>query len=118
MIEPEIKSLISPDLDRPRLPDDPQHCSIFCEATIGPKDSEGEEIFGFQVVTPSALTPHDRFQWGRGLLIVDSFSWETVDLALARLLAHASRHSWNEVAGELAKSLNWEFENYREAEKI
>ena len=118
MIVPEVKSLISPDLDRPTLPDDPQHCSIFCEATIGPKDSPGEEIFGFQVVTPSALSPSDRFQWRRGLLIVSSFSWEIVDLALARLLAHASRESWDEVARELAKNLNWEFENYREAEEI
>jgi len=118
MIVPEVKSLMSPDLERSSLPDDPQHCSISCEATIGPKDSAGEEIFGFQVVTPSALTPADRFQWGRGLLIVSSFSWETVDLALARLLAHASRDSWDEVARELAKNLNWEFESYRGAEKI
>jgi Immunity protein 8 len=118
MLVPEVKSLMSPDLGRPSLPDDPQHCSIFCEATIGSKDSVGEEIFGFTVVTPSALTPGNRFQWGRGLLIVTSFSWEIVDLALARLLAHASRDSWHEVAQELNKNLYWEFENYREAEKI
>ena len=109
---------MSADLARPALPDDPRHCSIYCEATIGPKDSPGEEIFGFQVVTPSALDPGDRFRWGRGLLIVSAFSWEVIDLALARLLAHASRDSWDEVALELAKNLHWEFENYREAEQI
>ena len=78
----------------------------------------GEEIFGFTVTTPSALTPGDRFQWGRGLLIVDAFSWEIVDLALGRLVAHAHRDTWEQVASELSKNLHWEFENYREAEQV
>ena len=109
---------MSADLERPSLPDDPQHCSVYCEATIGPTDSPGEEIFGFHVVTPSAIDVRNRFRWGRGLLIVPSFSWEAVDLALARLRSHASRDSWDEVARELAKNLIWEFENYREAKQI
>jgi len=118
MITPQIKSLISPDTNRPNLPDDPQNCSVFCEAEIGSTNSEGADIFSFTVATPSALTSETRFLWGRGLLIVPSFSWETVDLALARLLAQATRPTWPEVVHELSKNMHWEFENYHEAKHV
>jgi len=36
---------------------------------------------------------------------------------LERLLAHATRKTWNEVALELNKELHWEFENYKPYEE-
>ena len=116
MIIPEIKNMISPDLNRPALPTEPSNCSVFIETTIGPKGLDGEEMFSFMVATPSSLTSETRFRRGRGLLIVPLFSWETVDLALARLLAQCARPSWSEVAQELNKNLRWEFDNYQEVE--
>ena len=114
MITPQLKTLISLDLERPRLPDDPDDCEVFLEATIGPDSSDASEIFAFSVVTPTALSRETRFRWGRGLLIIPTFSWEAVDHALARLLAHCSRDSWAQVAQQLNQNLHWEFDNYRE----
>ena len=115
---PDIKALDTPDLERPALPDDPSDCVIAFEATIGPAGDSAGELFAFTVATPAALARETRFRWGRGLLVVPSFSWETVDLALGRLLARCHRESWAEVAQELAKELNWEFEGYRTAQEV
>jgi hypothetical protein len=52
-------------------------------------------------------------QWGRGTLIVESFSWADVERMLVRLLAQASGETWQEVAQTLNKELRWEFEGYR-----
>ena len=83
------------------------------QASIGPKGAEGEELFEFQVVTPSFLAKEGLPRWGRGLLIVEQFSWETVDRALERLLARAQRNTWAEVAVVLNHELHWEFDNYQ-----
>ena len=114
MITPQLKTLMSIDLERPTLPDDPDDCEVFLQAMIGPDDSDASEIFAFTVVTPAAFSREKRFRWGRGLLIVPSFSWVTVDHAIERLLAHCSRASWAEVAQQLNQNLHWEFDNYRE----
>ena len=113
VIVPELKILMSADLERPELPIDPDNCVIAFEATIGPSGSSAAEIFAFAVATPTALAREERFRWGRGLLIMPRFSWEAVDLALARLLAHAARPSWSEIAQMLNQNLHWEFENYQ-----
>src|SRR5687767_802984 len=105
MITPKLKTLMSVDLERPKLPDDPDDCEVALEATIGPDSSEASEIFAFSVITPAALSRETRFRWGRGLLIVPTFSWEAVDHALARLLAHCRRASWTEVAQQLNQNL-------------
>lgn len=114
MTTPKLKTLMSADLERPDLPDDPGNCEVFVEATIGPDDSDAAEIFAFTVATPAALTSETRFRWGRGLLIVPSFSWDVVDLAVARLLAQCCHDSWAEVAHQLNQNLYWEFEKYRD----
>jgi hypothetical protein len=117
MITPQLKTLVSADLDRPNVPDEPGNCEVALEATIGPDSSDASEVFAFSVVTPAALGRETRFRWGRGLLIVPTFSWEIVDHALARLLAHCSRATWPEVARQLNQNLYWEFDNYRERER-
>ena len=114
MVIPELKSLFSPDIERPALPPDVENCSVFLQAGIGAKGSEGEEIFSFSVVTPSFLLATEALpRWGRGLLVVDSFSWQTVERSIQRLLAHAHRASWSEVAQVLNNELEWEFDNYQ-----
>ncbi len=114
MIIPELKTLMSPDLERPTLPDDVDDCTIAFEATVGSQGSDAADIFAFTVVTPTALARETRSRWGSGLLIVPTFSWEIIDLALARLLAGCSRPSWTEFARELHQNLHWEFADYRE----
>ena len=112
MIIPTVKALISPDLNRPALPLDPEHCAVSFEAEIGDKNGLGAEIFQFTVATPNAVLRAGGVVWGRGYLMVDQFSWSAVDGALEKLCLHAWRATWAESAAELAKELHWEFEHY------
>ena len=114
---PEIKSIISPDLEYGALPTQPDNCSVFVEAEIGIKGKDGAEIFSFTVVTPTFLASNPETRWGRGYLIVKEFSWAHVESMLGRLLAHAHKDTWSEVADVLSKELNWEFENYQESKQ-
>ena len=106
-----LKSLGSPDLADGAMPPNPERCRILMTATIGSEGTDGGDLFNFTVVTPDALLS-DEASWGRGLLIVPSFSWQTVTRMLERLLRHASRETWQASAAELNKELLWEFDNY------
>ena len=113
LLIPEVKTLYSPDLDRDKLPDDVEECSVFCEAEIGIKGKEGADIFHFTAVTPKFLWGQKGAQWGKGSLIIDTFSWEQVEAALEKLLSHCSGRDWAEVTDKLTKVLDWEYENYK-----
>ncbi|HYO75168.1 MAG TPA: Imm8 family immunity protein [Thermoanaerobaculia bacterium] len=115
MIYPRLKGLSSPDLPAGELPAVPDDCSVLIDAEIGPSNSEGADLFSFQVVTPKWLLRDDAVLWGRGLLIVTEFSWPKVSTAVEKLLMHAARSDWSGVAQELAKELHWEFEHYSQA---
>jgi len=113
MVIPELKHIYSSDLVRPNIPSDIEDCAVHLQAFIGPKGDDSEESFPFTVVTPTYLRRSQLPQWGRGLLIVPAFSWEVVEQYLHRLIAHASRPTWQESAAVLNMELNWEFENYQ-----
>ena len=113
MVIPQLKALESDSLGRPQLPPDPENCSIPITASIGAKGTEGEELFFFRAVTPLQVAELGLPRWGRGLLVVERFSWEAVDRAVERLLASASRETWGEVAQSLNQYLEWEYDGYR-----
>ncbi len=110
---PEVRSIHSPDLEYGKNPIDSENCHILVEFEIGPKGSEGADVFSCEVVTPVALKQVDK-RWGKGLLIVQNFSWPLVESSIQNLLSHCVGNDWNEVAEKLNKELYWEFENYRE----
>lgn len=111
MIFPKLKGLSSPDLPNSELPENISDCSVLVEAEIG-SDGPGADLFSFTAVTPDFLKRENASHWGRGYLLVPEFSWEATEAAVNRLLSHAARETWDEVARELAKELHWEFENY------
>ena len=108
MVFPEIRSIHSPDIDPPTLPDDPYDCDIRFRAVIGPADQPGEETFEFSVITPTRLARSADPLWGRGRLIMPMFEWAAVIQSVATLLARAARPTWAEVAVELNKDLFWD----------
>ena len=110
----EVKSIHSPDLNRGELPTEADNCAVLIEAEIGEKGKDGKEIFSFTVVTPKFLAKDSEARWGRGYLVMEEFSWATVERMLSRLLQHVRKDSWSEVAAELSKELHWEFENYQQ----
>jgi hypothetical protein len=112
MAIPIVRHLSSPDLERNALPPDPSSCAVPMSAEIGPP-SGGAELFMFTVATPDrVLRDGDRARWGRGFLLVETFSWEATERMLSKLVLHADRESLEASARELAKELHWEFENY------
>ncbi len=117
MIIPELKRLFSSDIERPDLPIDQEDCVVVIDAAIGPKGEKGEELFSFVVATPKGLSREFLPRWGRGLLVVSEFSWIAVEHALQRLMMHAQRKTWPEVAAALNHELRSEFDNYQAPKK-
>jgi len=107
----ELKSIHSPDLAVGSAPQDPSDCLVLIQATIGPAGSAGGDTFDFVAVTPTALARLDT-RWGRGSLILASFSWVEVQRMVDRLISHSSRPTWPETAALLSKELLWEFDGY------
>ena len=114
LVIPELKRLVSSDLDYGNQPVDASDCEIYCEAEIGMKGELGADVFFFTVATPKFLLRQGGCRWGRGYLIVDSFSWEAVESAIKKLLAQSSGNTWDEVAKKLNMALDWEFDNYQD----
>jgi hypothetical protein len=110
---PELRSVLSLDLDFGSMPPDPSHCSVLIDAEIGVKGQNGASRFGFTAITPSAISARNERRWGRGYLILPEFSWDAVSQALQRLLAQSSGPSWEAIAAKLNKELLWEFDNYQ-----
>src|SRR5262245_44942424 len=70
MIYPELKHILSPDIDdlESYFPEDPESFGFSLQLLIGPKDQVGEESFEVMVCTPQWLsrhTPHDQIVIGR-----------------------------------------------------
>jgi hypothetical protein len=108
MIFPELREIRSVDLDPPALPPDPQHCAVRFHVVIGPRGGAEREAFAFTVVTPGYLAGLEAPRWGRGHLLLPVFEWEAIKQALARLLALCARPTWEDVAAELSRELQWQ----------
>ena len=117
MVAPQVKSLLSVDLELQGPPSDPEDCGFAFEAEIGPQGGKGADLCQFVVATPKHLARESGTRWGRGYLIVERFSWDEVEVSLEKLLSHCRRETWAEVARELNKELLWEFDNYQEQER-
>lgn len=107
-----LKSIMSPDLDYGSSPDDPENCHVLIEAAIGPSESDGADIFSFEVVTPEAIKSLPAPSWLKGYLLLSMFSWEGVEEAVNKLLMQCAGADWNEVSNKLSQALGWEFEGY------
>lgn len=107
-----VKTIMSPDLDYGSSPDDPENCCVLIEVEIGPSESEGAEVFSFEVVTPGAIQSLPAPSWLRGYLLLPEFSWAGVEEAVNKLVTQCTGSNWDEVSNKLSRSLGWEFEGY------
>lgn len=65
---PVLKSLSSPDLDRPALPADAARCAVLVEAEIGPPGGHiRADLFSFIVATPNELLDRASVRWLVGI---------------------------------------------------
>ena len=105
----KLHDIRSADIEPPNLPEDPFNCCVNIQLSIGSAGDAGSDIFQFDVVTPAWLAENCDPRWGRGLLVVPMFSWETVRDMVARLLASTPSELWLESAISLSRTLNREF---------
>lgn len=115
MLEPEIKGLVSLDLEYGKLPIDPENCAVAIEVGIGVRGQEGADIFSFTAVTPNYLIgdAEGGIRWGRGYLILPYFAWTDVERAISKLLERCKGDTWQEISTQLNKEMHWEFDNYQ-----
>lgn len=110
-MNPELKTLHSPDLEIGVAPLDPSHATVLVQALIGPQGEIGEESFSLTVVTRLAAAELPTPRWGRGLLLVDTFSWPEVRVAIEKILRHCEAETWRDVATKINRYMPWEFED-------
>jgi len=116
----ELKLFWSPDVEdlSAYSPSDPTSFGFFLQLLIGPADSGGEESFGFMVCTPRWLeATHKRedIVIGRHHLLVFEYNYQRLVGFLTDLVSGATGDNWEEIANKLARSAQWEFEDYTDA---
>jgi hypothetical protein len=116
-VRAEIKWLMSPDIDVDSfVPADPSDVSVALQLIVGPAGEDGEESFGIDVLTPTALARRVRREGpivGRHLLIVDHWDFGEISAYLHTLVGREQAPTWNELGNRLARVGYWEFEDYR-----
>jgi hypothetical protein len=100
------------------LPADPAAFSFQAEMGCGPSEEKGEEIFGVTVCTGQWLAAVCVGQGGyldpQHHVVVDYDQFDVRQLRhwLEARVSAAQGETWTEVAEELAKTAQWEFDNY------
>lgn len=108
----EVRSMLCADLPAQAAPEDASDCACFIEVQIGHAGGEEVETFSFTAMTPRALARYREVRWGRGCLLMQTFSWAEVQWVLARLLGAIEVESWTEAVVELRQFMDWEFDDY------
>ena len=117
MIRAQLKRLHSPDVDlQSYRPSDPTLFAFLLEASIGPVNEAGADLFSIYVCTPEWLRDHagtDVAIFGRHLLIVFDYDLPAIQETISRYVTSCSGSSWNEVAERIGRMVAWEFEDYQ-----
>jgi hypothetical protein len=118
-VKAEIKSLHSLQLEDRLInywPDDVSNFGTWIRAYIGPQGGAGAEAFDIQVCTPDWLKSQCSTQeplWGRHLLIVDTYDYDTIKAFIERYVESCDGDDWASLAGKLSRVGAWEFEDYQ-----
>ena len=106
----------APDLSSFEPPDETDF-ALLVQIIAGPSDSEGEESFDVEVITPKRLAARVQKQGpvsGRHLLVVNRFDPAEIQEWIGKAVASCSGGDWEGVAQRLGRIGYWEFEDYQE----
>jgi hypothetical protein len=114
----EIKTFISPDISdlKSFAPADKRFFSFLLELIIGIKGEKGGDIFGIEVCTPKWLLENHQpldILFGRHKLIVFEYNIDNIINSISLYLNSIAGDSWEEIASQIARIANWEFEDYK-----
>lgn len=93
--------------------------SCYFQASIGPDDAKGAELFGFTACNREWLECMvEEGQILPKFLVVSDVSCEAVELAVEHVCGAVPHGSWDEVARKLAEVMDWEFDGYVPGEEV
>jgi len=112
----EIKGFHSPDVDDLErfAPTDPGRFTLLLQVLIGPVGEPGEDSFDIVVCTPGRLAEEAEGgpRWLRHRLLVSDWEWHSIREFIERWVSSASGETWLDLAGQLGRYGQWEFEDY------
>jgi len=120
----KLKDLSFPDIDSVTgmgEPADSQAFGVLAEMSIGNDDSVAADEFFATVCSPSWLSRQCQESgaiWGRHMLIGPRFDRQAIREAIEVFCSKCSGGTWHEVAGQLQRLGNWEFESYDGAKTV
>ena len=112
----ELKSMMSPDvMDLRSWKPDSEIFSLMLELEIGPKNRDDSDVFYLEVISPKALAAQvedEGLLFGRGLLIMESFSYERLERFIEGWCAKTHGKTWEEMVEKLSRFAGYEFLDY------
>jgi hypothetical protein len=112
----ELKGIMSPDVpDLEKWRPESDAFSVMLELEIGPKNRHDSEMFYLEVISPKALAVQaadEGLLFGRGLLVMDTFSYSKLVDFIERWCAGTHGKTWEEMVEKLSRYAAYEFLDY------
>ncbi|MBZ9751862.1 immunity 8 family protein [Deinococcus sp. HMF7604] len=97
------------------VPDDPEHFAVELRAMVGPVGEEWSESFRFTACSPGWIKEQieiEGFMWRCDLLIVNDYNRLEIKRIADKAISRCMAPSWQEVAAQISRRTNWEFDTY------
>lgn len=116
----EIRNYSSAEIDdlESWVPEPGQGVFFSLSFEVAEAGTTGSNLFQAIVATPAGLQqfktehPHERLP-DRGVIVLETYSWEAVLDKLTGPLKACTRESWDESMACLSRQFLWEYEDYR-----
>jgi hypothetical protein len=116
----ELKAIYSGDVDMKAFePDEPGDFGVSFYAEFGPLGHVGGDTFTFLACSPTWMQrgfekgtfPGSSF--ARGMIILFEYDCAEIERLLERLAARCSGATWDDIAAQLNRFGQWEFDEYQ-----
>lgn len=120
----ELKDIFSLEIDcalAAYVPNEPTTFAVGIRMLIGLPDTDASETFDVTVCTPAWIAAEltaERLMWGANLLVVETYDYATIELAIRNRIAQATGSTWVQIAQKISRWALWEFEDYRPAPEL
>ncbi len=98
-------------------PDDTEDFGLAAEAMIGSAESDGADIFSFEICTPKWFKRNrlDDATFARSTLFVAEYDEDQIKNHVIKLVQSIEGDSWADIAAKLSRFMTWEYEDYQVA---
>lgn len=99
------------------MPPDPADCWVNIVADIGLEHAPGGDQFMFSFCTVkriASIVAAGKPLFISKTIVLDIFSWDAVTVEIKAIVEKAEGNTWDELAADLSRYADWEFQDYRE----